>query len=153
MNECHSWVYEPRRSKKGSSKEIVGECKYIRINTPSLISAPTTFLWGKKWQNATKNGFRTLKFCILAHICLKQCHFKDSCNAASPGAFIRINTVHVFFRLCSNTEGVFGPCHEKTCFCHMWTTKAHPCSLISFFVVYFLDSIIPLVSISKVSSL
>ena len=29
MNECHSWVYEPSRSKIGSSKEIVGECKYL----------------------------------------------------------------------------------------------------------------------------
>ena len=28
MNECRSWVYEPRRSKIGSSKQIVGECKY-----------------------------------------------------------------------------------------------------------------------------
>ena len=27
MNECRSWVYEPRRSKIDSSKEIVGECK------------------------------------------------------------------------------------------------------------------------------
>ena len=26
--ECRSWVYEPRLSKAGSSKEIVGECKY-----------------------------------------------------------------------------------------------------------------------------
>ena len=32
MNECRSWVYEPRRSKIGSSKEIVGECKYSAIN-------------------------------------------------------------------------------------------------------------------------
>ena len=28
MNECRSWVYEPRRSKIDSSKEIAGECKY-----------------------------------------------------------------------------------------------------------------------------
>ena len=28
VNECHSWVYEPRRSEIGLSKEIVGECKY-----------------------------------------------------------------------------------------------------------------------------
>ena len=31
VNECRSWVYEPRRSKIGSSKEIVGECKYYKI--------------------------------------------------------------------------------------------------------------------------
>ena len=31
MNECRSWVYESRRSKIGSSKEIVGECKYVYI--------------------------------------------------------------------------------------------------------------------------
>ena len=29
MNECHSSVYEPRRSKIGSSKEIVGECNLM----------------------------------------------------------------------------------------------------------------------------
>ena len=28
-NECRSWVYKPRRSKIGSSKEIVGVCKYL----------------------------------------------------------------------------------------------------------------------------
>ena len=32
VNECRSWVYEPRRSKIGSSKEIVGECKYRIIS-------------------------------------------------------------------------------------------------------------------------
>ena len=26
VNECYSWVYEPRWSKTGSSQEIVGEC-------------------------------------------------------------------------------------------------------------------------------
>ena len=31
MNECRSWVYEPRRSKIGSSKEIVEESKYIKV--------------------------------------------------------------------------------------------------------------------------
>ena len=31
VNECHSWVYEPRESKIGTSKDIVGECKYIYI--------------------------------------------------------------------------------------------------------------------------
>ena len=53
------------------------------------------------------------------------------------------------------------PSQEKTCFCHKRTTKAlirlrgsaHPCSLISAFVVRCLDSIIPLVSTSKISSL
>ena len=29
VNECRSCVYEPRRFKICSSKEIVGECKYI----------------------------------------------------------------------------------------------------------------------------
>ena len=28
MNEFCSWVYEPCRSKIGSPKEIVGECRY-----------------------------------------------------------------------------------------------------------------------------
>ena len=28
VNECHSWVYERRRSKIGSTKKIVFECKY-----------------------------------------------------------------------------------------------------------------------------
>ena len=31
VNEGRSWTYEPRRSKIGSSKEIVGECKYMII--------------------------------------------------------------------------------------------------------------------------
>ena len=46
----------------------------------------------------------------------------------------------------------------KPAFCHMRTIKgadqpAHPCSLISAFVVRCLDSIIPPVSLSKISSL
>ena len=41
------------------------------------------------------------------------------------------------------------PCHEKTCLCHMRTTKAQ----ISAFVVCCLDSIISLVSILAISCL
>ena len=33
MNECRSWVYEPRQSKMGSFKEIVVKCKCTVINT------------------------------------------------------------------------------------------------------------------------
>ena len=36
VNECRSLVYEPRRSQTGSSKEIVGECKYIHAFLLSL---------------------------------------------------------------------------------------------------------------------
>ena len=50
-------------------------------------------------------------------------------------------------------NSIYEPRHEKTCLCHMLTTKAHPRSLISAFVVRCLDSIIHLVSISKISSL
>ena len=32
LNECSSSMYEPRRSKIGSPKEIVEECTYLRIN-------------------------------------------------------------------------------------------------------------------------
>ena len=31
MKECHSSVFEPRRSKISSSKQIVGECKYYSV--------------------------------------------------------------------------------------------------------------------------
>ena len=51
---------------------------------------------------------------------------------------------------------IFEPRHDKTCLCHMRTTKMqmslHIRGLISAFVVRCLDSIIPLVSISKISS-
>ena len=33
VKNCRSWVYEPRQSKTSSSKEIVGESKYIKICT------------------------------------------------------------------------------------------------------------------------
>ena len=46
----------------------------------------------------------------------------------------------------------FEPCHEKTCLCHMRTTKAQ-ISLISAFIVRCLYSIIHLISISEISSL
>ena len=36
MNECRSWVHEPHQSKIGSSKEIVGECKYICMSVKKL---------------------------------------------------------------------------------------------------------------------
>ena len=53
----------------------------------------------------------------------------------------------------SEATSSYEPCHEKTCFCHMRTIKAHPRSLISAFVVHCLDSTIPLVCISEISSL
>ena len=37
MNECHSSVYEPHRSKIGSSKKIVGERKYTSMNPRKSI--------------------------------------------------------------------------------------------------------------------
>ena len=48
----------------------------------------------------------------------------------------------------------FEPCHEKTCFMPYANNKgadqpAHPRSLITAFVVHCLDSVIPLVSITK----
>ena len=42
---------------------------------------------------------------------------------------------------------------EKICVCHRRTTKTHPRSLISIFVIRCLYSIIPLVSIGEISSL
>ena len=47
------------------------------------------------------------------------------------------------------------PRHEKSCLCHMRTTKAQISlrSLISAFIVHFLDNIIPLVSIPEILSL
>ena len=58
-------------------------------------------------------------------------------------------------------DASYEPRHEKTCFCHMQTTKAqirlriasHPRSLISTFVLRCLHSIIPLLATSKVPSL
>ena len=47
---------------------------------------------------------------------------------------------------------IFEPRHEKTCFCHMRTTKAQ-ISLKGADHLCCLDGIIPLVSISKISSL
>ena len=55
-------------------------------------------------------------------------------------------------------KGQYEPCHEKTWFMSYANNKgteqpAHPCSWISTFVFCCLDSIIPLVSISEISSL
>ena len=47
----------------------------------------------------------------------------------------------------------FEPCHEKTYFCHMRTTMWQISLCICPFAVRCPDSIIPLVSISKISSL
>ena len=52
----------------------------------------------------------------------------------------------------------FEPGHEKTCLMSYANSKgadqpAHPCSLISAFVVRCLDSVISLVSVTKISSL
>ena len=41
VNECRSWSHAPRRSKIGSSKElIVGECKYSDMQNPKQIINP-----------------------------------------------------------------------------------------------------------------
>ena len=51
-------------------------------------------------------------------------------------------------------ENYYEPRHEKTCLCNMRITKAQvSLHIISAFVVRCLDSIIPLVSISEISSL
>ena len=42
VNECRSWVYEPRRSKIGSSKEIVGECKYYDMKSNECYVGQST---------------------------------------------------------------------------------------------------------------
>ena len=54
-------------------------------------------------------------------------------------------------RLYIETDFANQPRHEKTCLCHMRTTKAHPRSLIRAFVVRCLDSIIPLLAITQIS--
>ena len=60
-----------------------------------------------------------------------------------------------FLCLICLTFTLYEPHHEKTCLCHMQTTKVQISlrSLISTFVVHCLDSIILLVSLSKISSL
>ena len=56
-------------------------------------------------------------------------------------------------KLLQQNKVIIEPRHEETCFSHMQTTKSHPRSLISIFVVHCLDSMILLVSISKIPSL
>ena len=58
----------------------------------SRINAPPNFChWKIWWSNATKDDFRTLKFCIFAHIFPQERQFSDSLIV--PRAFIRINAV------------------------------------------------------------
>ena len=58
-------------------------------------------------------------------------------------------TVHGFLYMKCSVE----PCHEKTCFCHMQTSKAQIRLRISTFVVNCLDSIIPIRAIPEISRL
>ena len=51
VNECGSWVYEPRRSKIGSPKEIVGECKY------SYMKIRIAYCQNKAWHFSSNNIF------------------------------------------------------------------------------------------------
>ena len=44
MNDCLSSVYEPRWPKIGSSKKIVGDCKYFAMLTFSNSASKATFL-------------------------------------------------------------------------------------------------------------
>ena len=44
MNEGRSWMYEPRRSKIGSFKKIVGKCKYMIILAYTSIFVLHVFL-------------------------------------------------------------------------------------------------------------
>ena len=69
-----------------------------------------------------------------------------------------LRTVNVFSHIsCNSLSFITETHHEKTCLCHMQTTKiqislciavqpAHPCSLISVFVVCCLVSIIPILA-------
>ena len=49
------------------------------------------------------------------------------------------------------SQSLYEPCHDKTCFCHVRTTKAQISLRICAFVVRCLASIIPVLAISKVS--
>ena len=64
-------------------------------------------------------------------------------------AFYLIKLENQYLTLFSPMGNANEQCHEKTCFCHMQTTKAHTRSLIS----SCLDSIIPIVAKSKISRL
>ena len=70
--------------------------------------------------------------------------------------FLRILPLLFMHLFQASFAEIFEPRHDKTCLCHMRTTKMqmslHIRGLISAFVVRCLDSIIPLVSISKISS-
>ena len=71
---------------------------FILINTPLYNKHPLPHFIGKRWPNATKNGFRTLKFCIhvFAHICLKNVIFRTH-ELQRRREFIRINMVIWYF--------------------------------------------------------
>ena len=98
------------------------------------------------------------------------------CHITSVSPFTILLTMGVVYRLRNdtyvfsflNTDKLLNePHYEKTCLCHMRTTKvqisqannkgadqsAHPRSLISIFVVRSLDSIIPILDKSNISRL
>ena len=74
-----------------------------------------------------------------------------------PKHFI-VNCEQNVVKFAGKWEKIYGPGHEKTCLMSYANNKgadqtARMRSLISIFVVHYLDSIIPLVSISKISRL
>ena len=82
---------------------------------------------------------------------------KAAKKASQALGFVKRNFSHFDRHMFSILYKTYEPRHDKTCLCHMPTTKAqislHIRSVISAFVDCCLDSIIPLVSISRISSL
>ena len=75
---------------------------------------------------------------------------------ADTGYWTRTVTVASFPGLINlnNVDFTYEPCHEKTCLCHMRTTKAQiSLRICTVWSASCLDSIIPLVSIFEISSL
>ena len=91
-----------------------------------------------KFQNPSIHGSKVTKG-------IKKCDIRTNEQAES-------NMPHQFFQCWRHNKSDYQrhePQHEKTCFCHMRTTKA----LISTFVVRCLDSTIPILAIPKISRL
>ena len=67
---------------------------FILINAQSLINALSLSIG--KVRGVTKchkNSFRTLNFCISAHILSEEHHFSVLVNCGGPWAFIRVITI------------------------------------------------------------
>ena len=126
-NECHSWVYEPCQSKIGSSKEIVGVCKYY------IMCVFGVLLWVELAIEILRYSGHIVIVCWYKYLPIPPLYLYSIQYKVYKWVALWQNLLMTYTNIKDADQ------------------HAQPRSLITAFVVHCLDSIIPILAKSKIS--